>query len=576
MSNTPRLLEPAPDWSDQERPTIPGSPASIAHASSKRVLYFVIGLFVVIAGSLSNGFITANLPIIQGEYGLSPSEAAWIPTVYVIANISANLILFKARQQYGLRLFSEIGLLLFIVVLSLHLVVHSFGMALFTRFVSGLMAAPLSSLGMYYIMQAFQRPSLGKAIYLALGFQQLGVPLAWIISPSLLEISDWSNFYRFELGLALCCLAMVVALKLPRSLKIQVFEKKDFITFALLAPGFGCFCIALSQGPILWWFNSPLLAYLLISGLALVLTGLAFEHYRHNPLIMTRWIGTGSMLNFLLGAIAIRFLMSEQSYATVNFLRTMGMGPDQFVPLYRIIFCGIALGTIFSALSFSRERMFLKLLFAEALILIACGLDYHLTRDVRPENFYVSQFLVGFAGGAFIGPLLLTGMSKALQQGPTYVVTFVVLFSATQNFGGLMGSSFFSTYQQQRSQAYRSQIINDLNATQAPLQQRLQSYQHRYQPYIQDPQQLNTQALKAVDQNIRQESQVRAFNDVIALNGLFAVLLLLWGSCNIAWSKYRQRRSTPATITPSLSTNPQPNIAVAQLHLSQHNNPSKT
>lgn len=98
MSKVPRLLEPTPDWSDQERPTIPGSPASIAHAPFKRTLYFVIGLFIVIAGSLSNGFITANLPLVQGEYSLSPSEAAWIPSVYVIANISANLILFKARQ----------------------------------------------------------------------------------------------------------------------------------------------------------------------------------------------------------------------------------------------------------------------------------------------------------------------------------------------------------------------------------------------------------------------------------------------------------------------------------------------
>lgn len=448
-------------------------------------------------------------------------------------------------------------------------------MVLFTRFVSGLVAAPLSSLGMYYIMQTFQRPYLGKAMYLALGFQQLGVPLAWIISPSLVEISDWSNFYRFELGLALCCLAMVVALKLPRSLKIEVFEKKDFITFALLAPGFGCFCIVLSQGPILWWFNSPLLAYLLIIGLGLVLTGLAFEHYRSNPLIMTRWIGTGSMLNFILGAIAIRFLMSEQSYATVNFLRSMGMGPDQFVPLYRIIFAGIALGTVFSALSFSRERMFLKLLFAEMLILIACGLDYHLTRDVRPENFYVSQFLVGFAGGAFIGPLLLTGMSKALQQGPTYVVTFVVLFSATQNFGGLIGSSFFSTYQQQRSQAYRSQILNDMSSAQALVQQRLLSYQHRYQPYIQDPRQLKIQAFKTIDQNIRQESQVRAFNDVIALNGLFALLLLLWGSCNIIWSKYQQRRNTHTTIAAIAAAPSSTNIAVAKLNISQHNNTSK-
>ena len=109
MTQPPRLLEPAPNWTAEEKPTLPGSPAVIAHSPPKRFIYFFIGLFVALSASLSNGFITTNLPLIQGEYGLTPSEVAWIPAAYVMANVSANLILFKARQQYGLRLFSEIG-----------------------------------------------------------------------------------------------------------------------------------------------------------------------------------------------------------------------------------------------------------------------------------------------------------------------------------------------------------------------------------------------------------------------------------------------------------------------------------
>jgi MFS family permease len=232
MTQPPRLLEPAPNWTAEEKPTLPGSPAVIAHSTPKRFIYFFIGLFVALSASLSNGFITANLPLIQGEYGLTPSEVAWIPAAYVMANVSANLILFKARQQYGLRLFSEIGLLIFIVVLVLHVFVHTFEMAVLVRFISGMVAAPLSSLGMYYIMQAFKRENFGRSIYLALGFQQLGIPLAWIISPYLIDVNNWNVLYTFEIGLALCCFAMVVSLKLPRSLRIAVFEKQDFFTFA--------------------------------------------------------------------------------------------------------------------------------------------------------------------------------------------------------------------------------------------------------------------------------------------------------------------------------------------------------
>lgn len=538
MDNSPRYLETPPD----ERPTLPGSPAAIAHAKPKRFAYFFIGLFICIAASLSNGFIVANLPIFQGEYGLTPSQAAWLPAAYVMANVSSNLILFKARQQYGLRLFSEIGLLVFIGVLVLHIFVKTYEMALFVRFIAGLAAAPLSSLGMYYTMQAFGKADMAKGIYLAFGFQQLGLPLAWIISPFLLSANQWDVIYTFELGLAICCFAMVVALKLPRSMRLAVFEKQDFFTFALLAPGFVCLCIVLTQGPIHWWFDSPWLAYTLIVGFCLIVFGLTYEHYRRNPLIMTRWLATGDLLSFIVSAFALRLLMSEQSYAAVNFLKTVGMGPDQFVPLYVVIFCGAIAGSVFSALTFHRERLILNLFLAEILILIACALDYHLTSDARPANFYRSQFLVSFAGGVFIGPLLLMGFMRTLQRGPQYVVTFIVLFSATQNFGGLVGSSFFNTYQQRHTYDYKVEISSNLDPTDPLVAQRLQSYQHSSMLTTNDPVLQNNQALQNLNKVVTREAQVRAYNDVIALNGIFAVILLLWGLFKYARNKYKTRR----------------------------------
>lgn len=516
----------------------------LSHMQSQNVLHIsLIGLFICIAASLSNGFIVANLPIFQGEYGLTPSQAAWLPAAYVMANVSSNLILFKARQQYGLRLFSEIGLLVFIGVLVLHIFVKTYEMALFVRFIAGLAAAPLSSLGMYYTMQAFGKADMAKGIYLAFGFQQLGLPLAWIISPFLLSANQWDVIYTFELGLAICCFAMVVALKLPRSMRLAVFEKQDFFTFSLLAPGFACLCIVLTQGPIHWWFDSPWLAYTLIVGFCLIVFGLTYEHYRHNPLIMTRWLATGDLLSFIVSAFALRLLMSEQSYAAVNFLKTVGMGPDQFVPLYVVIFCGTIAGSVFSALTFHRDRLILNLFLAEVLILIACALDYHLTSDVRPANFYRSQFLVSFAGGVFIGPLLLMGFMRTLQRGPQYVVTFIVRFSATQNFGGLVGSSFFNTYQQRHTYDYKVEISSNLDPTDPLVAQRLQSYQHSSMLTTNDPVLQNNQALQNLNKVVTREAQVRAYNDVIALNGIFAVILLLWGLFKYARNKYKTCRS---------------------------------
>lgn len=538
MAETPRYLETPPDWTDEERPVIPGSPPSIAHPTHKRYLYFIIGTFIALTAGLSNGFITANLPQLQGEYGLTPVESAWLPAAYVMANVSSNLILFKARQQYGLRLFTEIGLLAFIAVMILHIFVQNYHMAIFVRFISGMVAAPLSSLGMYYIMQGFSNAHRLKGLYIGFGFGQLGVPLAWIISPALVTVNNWTVLYTFELGLAVCCYAMVVSLKLPRSLRIAVFERQDIYTFLLLAPGFACLCAVLTQGPLLWWFDSPWLAYVLMSGFILLVLGFYYEHHRTNPLLMTRWLGTAGVLRFIFGAFALRFLLSEQSYAAVNFLKTVGMGPDQFVGLYTIIFFGMLAGVVFSAVTFSRERTILHLVLASFLILVASKLDAHLTSDIRPQNFFHSQFLIAFANGLFIGPLLLVGFGRALKEGPSHVVTFIMLFSATQNFGGLVGSSFYNTYQKHQTQIYQMDINRNLTQTDPIVAQRLSQYQAKFTPSITDPTLDQLQAVKTLSQTANREAQVRAYNDVINFNSIVAIVLFLWGVCNILWGKY--------------------------------------
>ncbi|WP_445403577.1 MFS transporter [Acinetobacter vivianii] len=549
MEKKPRIIGTVPEWTPDERPLLAGTPTSVQHGTSKRLAYLLIGVFISVTAMLNNGLVTANLPLFQGEYGLTLSQAAWLPAMYVIANVSSNLLIFKARQQFGVRLFTELGLMAFIGILILHLFVKTYEMALVVRFIAGFATAPLFSLGMYYTMQAFSKDDIVKAIYLSFGLQQLGVPLAWIISPSLTAGNSWDTLYTFELGIAICTLAMVVALKLPRGFKEDLFEKQDLITAILLISGFSCLSITLTQGPIVWWFDAPWLAYLIIAGFGFVMLGLLFEHYRVTPLIMTRWLGTGAILLFMVGAFILRLILSEQTVAMVNFLKTMGMGPDQFVPLYQVIFLGIAIGAVFSALTFTLKRVIPYLLLSVLLILFACIWDYSLTNDIRPSNFYQSQFLIGFATGSFIPILLLVAIGQGLLKGPQYIITIVVLFSVTQNFGGLVGSSFFNTYQKQRTQVYINDLNQNLYVTNPTVAQRLQIYQYSSASQETDVQRQQDKALRNLKSVVSREAQVRAYGDVIILNAMFALFIFIWGVFGVvmvvlsAKKKARQQQS---------------------------------
>ena len=147
----PVLLEPPPNWTPAERPMLPGPPAAIYHRPSVRAAYAAVGVLVGITGGLGNALVSANLPQIQGQLGLTPSEGAWLPAAYVMVNVTSNLLLFKFRQQFGIRRFAELGIFAYVMVTLLHVVAEDYSTALFARAISGFAAAPMSSLGLYYM-----------------------------------------------------------------------------------------------------------------------------------------------------------------------------------------------------------------------------------------------------------------------------------------------------------------------------------------------------------------------------------------------------------------------------------------
>jgi MFS family permease len=542
-----QLLRPTPDWEEHEKPSLPGSASMPYHTPAVRLAYALVALLVGITGGLGNALVSANLPTIQGQLGLTPSEATWLPAAYVMVNVTVNLMVFKFRQQYGLRLFAEIGLALYAAVTLLHLLVGGFAMAVAVRAVSGFAGASATTLSMLYMLQAMPRAYTGKMVVIGVGIPSLATPLAWLLSPTLLVFGQWHNLYLFEAGLALCSLAAVVVLKLPPGMHIKVFEKLDFLTFALMAPGAAMLVAVLAQGYSQWWFDEPWLAYLLMGAVVLIGAALFVEHHRANPLLQTRWLATPTMLRFIVGAFLIRFLTSEQTFGAVGFLRALGMGPDQMQPLFGVILLGTVCGIAASSLTFSPKTLIPQIIVAIILFGAAAALDYGRTSLDRPEDFFFSQFLVAFGGGMFLGPLVLLGITQALKFGPNYVITFTVVLSMTQTLGAMTGSALLSTYQLHREQVYSADLVSQLNPADPLVAQRLQLQAGIYRGTVADPTLRAAQGAALLAQVARREANVRAFNDVFALSGVLALLFLFWSLFVAIRAELRNRRAAALT-----------------------------
>ncbi|KAA8718585.1 MFS transporter [Pseudomonas cannabina] len=538
------------EWAAHERPTMPGSPSTPLHSTALRWAFALVGVIVALTGGLGNALVIANLPYLQGALGATSQDIAWLPAAYIMTNVSMNLLLVKFRQQFGLRAFTELFLVLYSLVTLAHLFVNDIDSAIAVRAAHGMVGAALSTLGLYYMIQAFPQKWRLKALVLGLGTAQLATPLARLVSEDLLQIAQWRGLYLFELGMALLSLGCVLLLKLPPGDRFKAFEKLDFRTFGLLASGFALLCAVLSLGRIEWWLEAPWIGIASAASIALICAGLAIEHNRSNPLLITRWLGSGAILRLGLAVILFRVVLSEQSVGAVGFLQALNMGSQQLHTLYLVMLLGSVAGLAVSALTINPAHLIKPLLIALAMMAVGAWMDSHSTNLTRQSNMYLSQFLLAFGGTFFLGPTLVLGISGVLAN-PRNMVSFSVLFGIAQNIGGLIGSAALGTFQVVREKFHSSHIVEHLTLIDPLVQARLQSYSASYGSVIADPTLRNSQGIRAMAAAATREANVLAYNDVFMLIALIAVLTMIWISLRMLWLKMTTQHQALALVAPA-------------------------
>jgi len=512
------------EFAPHERPAMPGSPGSPDHPLARRLAYGAIAVLVGLTGGLGNALIAVNTTTLAGGLGLDPVEIAWLPAAFVMTNVSINLLLIKFRQQYGLRPFTLIFLGLYVMLTFAHLFVADFWSAIAVRAASGMAGAALSTLGLYYMMQALPAKWRLKAVVLGIGVPQCATPLARLFSPELLMESQWRALYLFELGLALLSLAAVSLLRLPPTERRQAFEPLDFATFVLFALAAALIAAVLAEGRIVWWTQSAWIGWALAAAIPLLGGALMLEHNRANPLLNTRWLGSADIVRFTIVTIMARIVLSEQTTGAVGLLTVLGQTNDQLQPLFAIILVASIAGVVASAVTLDVTRLAHPVMLAIGLVAIAAFVDSHSTSLTRPSQFYLTQAVIAFAATFFIGPSLLFGMTRALQQGSGHIVSFVALFGIINSIGGLGGAALVATYQAVRERAHDSAIVQSIDPTDPLVTQRLAAGSAIVGRVVGDPALRSAESGALLSQVAVREANVLAYNDTFRLIAVLAAL----------------------------------------------------
>ncbi|MGO4261482.1 MFS transporter [Lysobacter sp. TAB13] len=495
-----------------------------------RIAGFVsISLLLGLTQSLGMNLVASNLQQVQGALGATSAEATWLLTAYFATNIPASLLLTKFRLHYGLRLFADLGIGLFVVAAVVHLLANDLDSAIAARAALGIAAAPLSSLTILYMAEVFAGPK--KIVGLMFGFAalQTGAPISRIVAETLLLNAQWHGIVMFELGLALACLAAINLLRVTPVPRQNMFDRWDIASFPLYASAIALVCVVLTQGRLRWWLDTPWLGHCLVVAVLCAGAFVVIEMNRSRPMVNIRWLLHGGyMVRLGLAIVLSRMVLSEQSVGAVGLLNVLGLLNDQMHTMFWLVLIGTVAGFVVTLPFLPRQRFDMLGLIAVAIVGVCAYIDSHATNLTRPANFYITQTLIAMAASMFLASSILLALVRVVADGVRNLVTFIVLFSTTNALGGLLGSAVLGTYLAQRQTAHYQHLMQQLTLGDPQVVLRTQQLGGAVARVVGDPAARGNQALTSLSQQVTRESWVLAYNDVFLSVAWLAVVVLVW------------------------------------------------
>ncbi len=525
-----------------EMPVIPGSPANPDHPLGRRLTYLAIGILLGFVGGSQNGFLLANSVALQAQMALTPVELGWLNVAFYSTYACMSMMLFRVRQEFGIQPFVRYAMLGLVGANFVQLLGPGYTIELAARAIAGITASGLTALSLYYLMQGLPAAMRIGGLILSLGLVQVAVPLTRAMSPALLVDGDLQHALQFQFGLSLLALGAVYMLRLPPGIRQKTFEKLDIPSFLLFMMGVGALCAFLIQGRIQWW-DTPWLG----GALAMAVVGIGgcflIELNRKSPMLDLRWLSSRALFSLAMIAATVRILLAEQGFGASGLFTALGYGSTQLAPYYYTMAGATLVGMILSVIRLDPKDLTRPVLFAILVITIAAFADTQTGIMTRPQDVYWTQAAIAFAAVFAMGPVMMQGMVRALVAGPSYVVSFIAMFSLAQSIGGLAGVSALSAFHSIRLKTHIIDAGGTLTLANPQLVDALNVTVRNAAPVQADAALVQQTASAAISQEVGREAAVLAFNDVFFLIGTLAAIV--FGIVFVPWIINRVQKRNP-------------------------------
>jgi MFS family permease len=546
-----RIVETPNEGKEDAAPAEPAAPPAPPSVPPwKALLYFLSSVMFFLTQGLGLNLAFANLTQIQGSIAATTTESAWLSAAYMAPNVSLAIGLVKIRMQYGLRNFAEVSIIGFVIASLLNLFVSDLHSAIVVRFLSGIAAAPLSTLGFLYMLEAFApAKKLTVGVSLAMMNTTLAAPVTRLVSPSLLDFGEWRGLYTLEMALALLVIPIIYLLPLTAPPRVKVIVPGDTLVYLLVAVGFGCLAIVLSVGRLYWWLEVPWLGVLLVVSIVTIVGAALIDLHRPLPLMDVRWLLTWPNIHMTGVLLVFRLIVAEQTAVVVTYYQNIAnLLYDQLMMLYWIILVFSLVGG-FACAALMNYGLSWQIHIV-ALIMMASGafMDSQMTSLTRPEQMYLSQALMASGAALFLPPSISEGFRAAFAKGPPYLVSFFVIFLFTQSMGGLIGSAFYGTLITIREKFHSNVLVEHVLLTDPNVAQRASQLSAAYGKVIGDTALLKGEGLALLGAQVTLQANALAYGDAFFVAGVIALLALAGLILHLAIRAVRARLAEPAPV----------------------------
>lgn len=258
----------------------------------------------------TEAMLMPSLPRIQSEFNITPADAAWILTIYMLVGTVSAAVFGSLGDIYGKKRILTLVLVVYTFGVTFTGYAPSFPLLLLARAIQGIGMA-MFSLAFSLIRESFPPRLAPTAQGIVSAMFGIGIIIALPVGAYIAQNYGWRATYHTATPLAML-LTFLIWLNIRES-PYRNHQKVDLLGVVLFSAFTTSFLLATSRGPD-WGWNSPrilaLYALSIVSAAAFIL----HEAVAENPLIPRNILNRNTTVaTAAIFAVSYAFQMSSQN-----------------------------------------------------------------------------------------------------------------------------------------------------------------------------------------------------------------------------------------------------------------------